>query len=203
MTGSADGAIVDGRPTEALSLRELFDLNAYWLAINILWGAIGISLLPILMVDLVCGGKQACGTLTPILPGLSVGQGQRPRRSSSTSGSSSRSSSSRPSPRSATTPRAGSAGGSRTSSSGPCSTWSSSLGFYLAGAWIGVLVFYCLLQFSSNFAQGPFQGYMPDLVPGQAGRTGERPHGPDDPARGRRRGDARGGGDRDSATPAT
>ena len=39
------------------------------------------------------------------------------------------------------------------------------LGFYLAGAWIGVLLFYCLLQFSSNFAQGPFQGYMPDLVP--------------------------------------
>ena len=26
----------DGRPTGRLSLRELFDLNAYWLAINIL-----------------------------------------------------------------------------------------------------------------------------------------------------------------------
>ena len=25
--------------------------------------------------------------------------------------------------------------------------------------------FLALLQFSSNFAQGPFQGYMPDLVP--------------------------------------
>ena len=39
------------------------------------------------------------------------------------------------------------------------------LGFYLAGAWVGTFIFYCLLQFSSNFAQWPFQGYMPDLVP--------------------------------------
>jgi MFS family permease len=28
-----------------------------------------------------------------------------------------------------------------------------------------ILVFVLLLQFSSNFAQGPFQGYVPDLVP--------------------------------------
>ena len=39
------------------------------------------------------------------------------------------------------------------------------VGLYLADAWIGLLVFYVALQFSSNFAQGPFQGYMPDLVP--------------------------------------
>ena len=39
------------------------------------------------------------------------------------------------------------------------------LGFASSSAWIGLLVFYVLLQFSSNFAQGPFQGYMPDLVP--------------------------------------
>ena len=73
MHGSAGATVqagTDGRPTEPLSLRELFDLNAYWLAINILWGAIGISLLPILMVDLVCSGQEACSALTPILPGL-------------------------------------------------------------------------------------------------------------------------------------
>ena len=27
------------------------------------------------------------------------------------------------------------------------------------------MAFVVLLQFSSNFAQGPFQGYVPDLVP--------------------------------------
>ena len=52
------GGAGDGRPTEPLSLRELFDLNAYWLAINILWGALGISLLPVLMVDVVCHGES-------------------------------------------------------------------------------------------------------------------------------------------------
>ena len=38
------GSNADGRPTADLSIRELFDLNSYWLAINILWGALGISL---------------------------------------------------------------------------------------------------------------------------------------------------------------
>src|SRR5204862_6106097 len=33
-------------------------------------------------------------------------------------------------------------------------------------ALIAIAAFVVLLQFSSNFAQGPFQGYVPDLVPG-------------------------------------
>ncbi len=32
---------------------------------------------------------------------------------------------------------------------------------------IAIAAFIALLQFSSNFAQGPFQGYVPDLVPGE------------------------------------
>ena len=31
---------------------------------------------------------------------------------------------------------------------------------------VSIAAFVALLQFSSNFAQGPFQGYVPDLVPG-------------------------------------
>jgi MFS family permease len=31
---------------------------------------------------------------------------------------------------------------------------------------VAIALFIALLQFSSNFAQGPFQGYVPDLVPG-------------------------------------
>src|SRR3954462_4776718 len=30
---------------------------------------------------------------------------------------------------------------------------------------VAILAFFILLQCSSNFAQGPFQGYVPDLVP--------------------------------------
>ena len=157
-----------GRPTVArpkqLSLRELFDLNAYWLAINILWGAIGISLLPILMIDLVCGGKAACTSPTPILPSLSVDKGAaeaiivnvgvliailvQPTVAAISDHTTSRLGRRKP-----------------YIIVGTVLDMVFLVGLYLAGAWIGVLLFYCLLQFSSNFAQGPFQGYMPDLVP--------------------------------------
>ena len=154
----------DGRPTEALSMRELFDLNAYWLAINILWGAIGISLLPVLMVQFVCGGDKLCPNPTSILPGVTVGKGLaeaiiinlgvliaiavQPTVAALSDHTSSRLGRRKP-----------------YIIVGTLLDMAFLLGFYLAGAWVGILVFYCLLQFSSNFAQGPFQGYMPDLVP--------------------------------------
>ncbi len=43
-------------------------------------------------------------------------------------------------------------------------------GIGLAGSYIAIFVIYCLLQVSSNTAQGPFQAFIPDLVP--AGRRG-------------------------------
>jgi len=38
-------------------------------------------------------------------------------------------------------------------------------GLAASQTYLMILVFLVLLQFSSNFAQGPFQGYVPDLVP--------------------------------------
>jgi Na+/melibiose symporter-like transporter len=38
-------------------------------------------------------------------------------------------------------------------------------GVGLAGGFIGLFVFYCLLQLASNTAQGPFQALIPDMVP--------------------------------------
>jgi MFS family permease len=40
-------------------------------------------------------------------------------------------------------------------------------GIGLANSFIALLVVYCLLQISSNTAQGPFQAFIPDLVPGK------------------------------------
>jgi len=40
-------------------------------------------------------------------------------------------------------------------------------GIGLVNSFIGLLVVYCLLQVSSNTAQGPFQAFIPDLVPGK------------------------------------
>lgn len=39
------------------------------------------------------------------------------------------------------------------------------VGIATSQAYLAILAFVVLLQFSSNFAQGPFQGYVPDLVP--------------------------------------
>jgi MFS family permease len=38
-------------------------------------------------------------------------------------------------------------------------------GLASANSVVAIAAFVCLLQFSSNFSQGPFQGYVPDLVP--------------------------------------
>jgi MFS family permease len=40
-------------------------------------------------------------------------------------------------------------------------------GIGLANSFIALLVVYCLLQVSSNTAQGPFQAFIPDMVPGK------------------------------------
>ncbi len=39
------------------------------------------------------------------------------------------------------------------------------LGIAYSNEFVSLVAFYFLLQVSSNFAQGPFQGYVPDLVP--------------------------------------
>ena len=39
------------------------------------------------------------------------------------------------------------------------------VGIGLSNSYVTLLVFLIAVQFSSNFAQGPFQGYIPDLVP--------------------------------------
>lgn len=39
------------------------------------------------------------------------------------------------------------------------------VGLATSNSFLSIVAFYFLLQVSSNFAQGPFQGYVPDLVP--------------------------------------
>jgi Na+/melibiose symporter-like transporter len=40
-------------------------------------------------------------------------------------------------------------------------------GIGLAGSYIAIFLIYCLLQVSTNIAQGPYQAFIPDLVPGE------------------------------------
>ncbi|MGC8635078.1 MAG: MFS transporter [Candidatus Limnocylindrales bacterium] len=159
-------------PTGALSRRELFDLSAYWLAINLLWGALGISLLPLLMVQLVCGGSATCAHPVPILGSFAPGKGVaealivnagllvailvQPTAAAISDAAATRWGRRKP-----------------FILAGTLLDVLFLLGLYLVHTWIGVFACYVLLQFSSNLAQGPFQGYLPDLVPAcQVGLAG-------------------------------
>ena len=185
------GSNADGRPTADLSLRELFDLNSYWLAINILWGALGISLLPILIID--HGLRRRPGLRQPDTdPRRHRGpEGDAPRRSSRRSASSSRSSSSRPSAAISdyTSTRWG--GASRTSSSARSSTWSSCSASTSRARWIGLARLLRPPPVQLEFRAGPVPGLHAGPRAGTPGRPGQRTDGADDPARDRRRGDPR------------
>ncbi len=110
------------------------------------------------------------------------------RSSSSRSAAwSSRSSSSRRSARSATTRSRAGAGASRTSSSGRSLDVVFLIGIASSNTLLAIAAFVALLQFSSNFAQGPFQGYVPDLVPAPQVGTGQRARRADAGPRRRRR----------------
>ena len=183
------GGAGDGRPTEPLSLRELFDLNAYWLAINILWGALGISLLPVLMVDLVCHGESACLSPTAILPGLTVGKGTaeaiivnlgvivailvQPTVAAISDHTTSRIGRRKP-----------------FILVGTLFDMAFLVGFYLAGRVDRPARLLLPAPVQLELRAGAVPGLHARSRPGQAGRAGERADGPDDPARRRRRGDA-------------
>ena len=159
--------VVAGRPTRRMTWRELFQISVYWLAINALWGGVNIEILPDRLTGMICRDlvDAAClGHEAPIVGGLVVGKEfangliafggalvallVQPTAAAISDY--------------ARTP------------------WGRRKPFifaftlldvvFLAGlSWantfVAVFAFVMLLQVSSNAAQGPFQGYVPDLVP--------------------------------------
>ena len=142
-----------GRPEMRIPLRMLLQLSVYWLGINAIWAALGIQALPNMVVELK--GKTDGPIFLAILgvTGAVVAMIVQPAFGSI--------------------------------SDYTVSRWGRRKPFILVGATLDVvflvgialapgfealLVFVVLLQFSSNLAQGPFQGYVPDLVP--AGQVG-------------------------------
>jgi MFS family permease len=138
----------DGRPTQVLPLRELFQLSVYWFGINAIWGGIDGVILQERVPDLVAadfGGRAlAIAKVSAVIIAILV------------------------------QPTIGSI------SDYTISRWGRRKPYIAIGAvldvvflagiafsqtYLSVLAFVILLQFSSNFAQGPFQGFIPDLVP--------------------------------------
>ena len=140
----------DGRPTATLPVSQLFQLSIYWFGINSIWGAIDGVILQKRVPDLVDPGTG--GTALAVIKVVAVLMAI------------------------VIQPTIGSI------SDYTISRWGRRKPYILIGAvldvvflvglatsqmYLSVTAFLVLLQFSSNFAQGPFQGYIPDLVPGR------------------------------------
>ena len=140
------------RPTEPLPLRQLAQISIYWLGINAIMGGIGIAIQERVPGMVPLGEK---GTYLALRASLIIGVNI------------------------VVQPTVGMI------SDYTVSRWGRRKPYIAIGATLDVVFLIglatvehaivdlscscSLLQFSSNFAQGPFQGYVPDLVP--AGRS--------------------------------
>jgi MFS family permease len=149
-SGSAE-LTADGRPTALLPKRELFRLSLYWLGLSSIFAGLVFILGARLEFDGLVPDKTEAGRTLFLLTiaGALIAVVVQP-----TIG---------------------------TISDYTISRWGRRKPYILIGSVLDVVflagialsqdllaiaAFVALLQFSSNFAQGPFQGYVPDLVPG-------------------------------------
>lgn len=132
-----------------LPLRQLVTLSIYWLGIQTIWGGLNITIIPGRLDDL---SRETQGTLLAI---VMIAGAVAPIVIQPTVG---------------------------VISDYTVTRWGRRKPYIVIGSLLDVLflagiafsngflalvAFYFLLQVSSNFAQGPFQGYVPDLVPAQ------------------------------------
>jgi MFS family permease len=141
----------DGRPTKKLPLGHLIRISMYWLGISAVWsGILDIVNNRLQYTGLVPKGSEGVGGLQIALAGTLIAILVQP-----TIG---------------------------TISDYTMTRWGRRKPYIFIGATLDVVflwgvatsntlpavaAFVTMLQFSSNFAQGPFQGYVPDLVPGK------------------------------------
>ncbi len=140
---------LDGRPTKPLPLGHLIRISMYWLGISAVWsGILDIVNNRLQYTGLVPKGSEGLGGLQIALAGTFIAILVQP-----TIG---------------------------TISDYTMTRWGRRKPYIFIGAALdlvflwgvatsstlpAVAAFVTMLQFSSNFAQGPFQGYVPDLVP--------------------------------------
>ena len=148
MSATTAQADTRGRPVGALPMFQIFQLSIYWFGINAIWGGLNNVILQRRMDDLVGKANAGSGLALLTLLGAVVAILVQP-----TIG---------------------------TISDYTITRWGRRKPYIVIGAvldvvflagiatsntYVSVVAFVVLLQISSNFAQGPFQGYVPDLVP--------------------------------------
>ncbi len=143
-----------GRPTAQLSWADLLSVSAYWLAITTLMGALSVIIIP-RFVEAVVGPSSEplaapAGALLTI-PGVLIAILVQPTVGAISDHTRTRLGRRKPYILAGTL---------------------LDMVFLAFAAWAflnqtywGFMAAVVLLQFSSNFAQGPYQGYVPDLVP--------------------------------------
>ncbi len=137
----------DRQPRRSLPLSQLVTLSIYWLGIQTIWGGLNITIIPGRLDDL---GRDTQGTMLAVI--MIVGA-VAPIVVQPTVG---------------------------VISDYTVTRWGRRKPYIVVGSlfdvvflagiafnndFLAMVGFYFLLQLSSNFAQGPFQGYVPDLVP--------------------------------------
>ena len=141
---------LDGRPTRHLPIRQLFDISIYWLGLSCIWTGLDYVLAGRLEFEqLVPAGTEGTALVRMTIAGALVAAVLQPTVGAISDYTSSR--------------------------------WGRRKPYIFVGSMLDVLflagiatsntvlliaTFFLLLQISSNVAQGPFQGYVPDLVPG-------------------------------------
>jgi MFS family permease len=144
-----------GRPTRELPLRQLLTLSVYWLGINAMWTGLHVIVLPKRSEALFGAASAGIGLGVITLAGVITAVIVQPTIGAI--------------------------------SDYAVSRWGRRKPFIVIGSILDVIFLWAvaaadtyialvlalvLLQFASNFAQGPFQGYVPDLVPArQVGRA--------------------------------
>jgi MFS family permease len=146
--GVAVPLVAGGRPTRPLPLSHLVNLSLYWLGLTAIWAGLDAVILPARVEELLGKGSLGTGLLLITAAGVLMPIVVQPTMGAISDYTTTR--------------------------------WGRRKPYIVIGAvldvvfliaiassqsFLALIVLYILLQLSSNFAQGPFQGYMPDLVP--------------------------------------
>jgi MFS family permease len=137
-----------GRPIGSLPIFQIVQLSIYWFGINAIWGGLNNVILQRRMDGLV--GKENAGTGLALLTllGAIVAILVQPTIGTISDYTITRWGRRKP-----------------YIAIGAVLDVAFLAGVATSNTYISVIAFVVLLQISSNFAQGPFQGYVPDLVP--------------------------------------
>jgi len=153
VVGSQVGEIIVGdseegtRPTAILPLRELVQLSVYWFGINSIMGGLGVVVqkqIPALVAAPWDGPAIALQSILTMLMAAAI----QPTIGMISDHTISRWGRRKP-----------------YIAIGATLDVLFLIGIGLSNSYLTLVSFLVLVQFSSNFAQGPFQGYVPDLVP--------------------------------------